>query len=49
MSILWNDRVFFSEYPTVEETVTAFKTGTLRKVTPETACAHHGDGPHAQA
>jgi len=41
-----NVRVFLSEHPTVEETVDAFKTGTLREVTPATACAHHGDEPH---
>lgn len=34
-------RVFFSEQPTVEETVTAYKNGTLRPVTPEIACGQH--------
>jgi len=42
-------RVFFSEHPTVGETVAAFKTGRLREVTPATACAHHGNGPHGHA
>jgi len=41
-----NVRVYLSEHPTVEETVDAFKTGTLREVTPATACAHHGDESH---
>jgi predicted Fe-Mo cluster-binding NifX family protein len=41
--------VFFSEHPTVEETVAAFKTGTLREVTPATACAQHGNGPHGHS
>ncbi len=41
-----NIRVFHSEYPTVGETVSAFKTGTLREVTPAMACGHHGHGPH---
>jgi predicted Fe-Mo cluster-binding NifX family protein len=44
-----NIRVYCSEHPTVEETVAAFKTGTLREMTPATACAHHGDGPHGHA
>jgi predicted Fe-Mo cluster-binding NifX family protein len=41
--------VYFSEHTTVEETVAAFKTGTLREVTPATACAQHGNGPHGHA
>ena len=44
-----NIRVYHSKHPTVEETVAAFKTGTLREVTPSTACAHHGNGPHGHA
>jgi predicted Fe-Mo cluster-binding NifX family protein len=44
-----NIRVYFSEHATVEETITAFKTGTLREVTPATACAHHGNEPHEHA
>ena len=42
-------RVFFSEHPTVEETVAAFQDGRLREVTPATACVHHGDGHHGHA
>ncbi|NWF91182.1 MAG: diguanylate cyclase [Ignavibacteriaceae bacterium] len=34
-------QVFLSEESTVEETMTAYKAGTLRLVTPETACGHH--------
>ena len=37
-------RVYLSEEPAVEAVVTAFKAGTLRLATPDTACAHHGDG-----
>ena len=38
-------QVFLSERSTVEETVSAYKAGTLRPVTPETACGqHHGHG-----
>jgi len=44
-----NIRVYHSAHPTVEETVAAFKTGTLKEVTPAMACAHHGDGPHVYA
>ena len=44
-----NIRVYFSEHATVEETIAAFKTGTLRGVTPATACAHHGNEPHGHA
>jgi predicted Fe-Mo cluster-binding NifX family protein len=42
-------RVFFSEHPTVEETVDAFQAGRLREVTPTTACVHQGNGPHEHA
>jgi len=38
--------VFRSELPTVETTLAAFKAGSLRPVTPATACGHHGHGPH---
>ncbi len=38
-------RVFFSEHPTVEGAVAAFRSGILREVTPGDACAHHGPGP----
>jgi hypothetical protein len=41
-----NIRVYHSEHPTVEETVAAFQSGTLREVSPENACAHHGPGHH---
>lgn len=44
-----NIRVYFSEHPTVEETVAAFMAGTLREVTSATACAHHGNGSHGHA
>jgi len=44
-----NIRVYSSEHPTVAETVAAFKTGTLREVTPGAACAHHGNEPHGHA
>jgi predicted Fe-Mo cluster-binding NifX family protein len=37
-------RVYLSEQPAVEAVVTAFKAGTLRLATPDTACAHHGHG-----
>ena len=42
-------RVFFSDHSTVEETVAAFKSGTLREVTPAMACAGHGNGHHGHA
>lgn len=44
-----NIRVYHSTYLTVEETVAAFKNGTLREVTPATACAGHGNEPHGHA
>jgi predicted Fe-Mo cluster-binding NifX family protein len=34
--------VFRSEYPTVADTVTAYKAGTLEFVAPDGACAGHG-------
>jgi predicted Fe-Mo cluster-binding NifX family protein len=40
-------RVFMSRLETVEETLAAFKDGSLAEATPATACAHHGHGPHA--
>ncbi len=43
-----NMRVFISHLPTVEETVTAFKNGSLQEATPAMACSHHGHGPHGQ-
>jgi predicted Fe-Mo cluster-binding NifX family protein len=39
-------QVFLSEHETVEETVAAYTAGSLRTVTPDIACAHHGHGPH---
>jgi predicted Fe-Mo cluster-binding NifX family protein len=41
-------RVYLSDLPTVEATVSAFKAGSLREVTPAEACGHHGSGPHGQ-
>ena len=41
-----NIGVFLSECATVEQTIAAFRSGTLRPVTPATACGHHGHGPH---
>jgi len=40
--------VYKSEYPTVDETVSAYKAGTLSKVTPATACGQHGHGGQGQ-
>jgi predicted Fe-Mo cluster-binding NifX family protein len=37
-------RVFRTEHATVEETVAAFKAGSLEPMSPEMACAHHGHG-----
>jgi len=39
-----NIRVYMSEFPTVNATLAAFKAGTLKLVTPQTACGHHGHG-----
>jgi predicted Fe-Mo cluster-binding NifX family protein len=39
-------RVFSSQLATVEETVAAFRDGSLPEVSPATACAHHGHGTH---
>ena len=44
-----NIRVLLSEHATVEETVAAFKAGSLGEVSPATACAHHGGGSHGHA
>ncbi|HEY3359222.1 MAG TPA: NifB/NifX family molybdenum-iron cluster-binding protein [Polyangia bacterium] len=42
-------QVFLSGHATVAETLAALKAGTLREVTPATACAHHGhDAGHGQ-
>ena len=35
-------QVFMAEHETVGETITAFKTGTLKPVQPGQACAGHG-------
>jgi predicted Fe-Mo cluster-binding NifX family protein len=44
-----NVKVFLSEYLTVAETLAALKAGTLREVTPATACSHHAhDAGHGQ-
>jgi predicted Fe-Mo cluster-binding NifX family protein len=37
-----NIAVFRSEYPTVAQTLEAFKAGTLQPVSPEGACQGHG-------
>ena len=39
-----NVRVYISEHATVREVVAAFKTGSLRLMQPNMACAHHGHG-----
>lgn len=39
-------RVFISREPTVAATVAALAAGTLPEASPESACAHHGTGPH---
>jgi len=41
-------RVYLSDLPTVEATLSAFKAGSLREVTPAEACGHHGSGLHGQ-
>jgi predicted Fe-Mo cluster-binding NifX family protein len=38
--------VFLSDQPTVRDAVDAHGQGRLHPVTPETACVHHGSGPH---
>ncbi len=37
-------RVFLTESPTVDETLAAFRAGSLREATPEAACGGHGAG-----
>jgi len=37
-------RVFRSEHATVDETVAAFRAGSLQAMSPDMACAHHGHG-----
>jgi predicted Fe-Mo cluster-binding NifX family protein len=39
-------RVYVSEYPTIAETMSAFKAGTLRTMQPDMACAQHRHGGH---
>ncbi|MEW6745540.1 MAG: NifB/NifX family molybdenum-iron cluster-binding protein [Planctomycetota bacterium] len=39
-------RVFLAQHETVEEAVAALKAGTLRTVTPATACGQHGRRQH---
>jgi len=40
--------VYRSTSQTVEATLAALKAGSLERVTVETACNHHGQGPHGQ-
>jgi predicted Fe-Mo cluster-binding NifX family protein len=35
-------QVYQAQHPTVEQTLAAFKAGTLPAMTPATACGHHG-------
>ncbi len=44
-----NIRVFLSEFLTAGAAVDAFKAGTLKVVTPATACGHHGGHSGASA
>jgi predicted Fe-Mo cluster-binding NifX family protein len=39
-------KVYHSTSRTVEETIAALKAGGLELVTIDTACNHHGQGPH---
>jgi predicted Fe-Mo cluster-binding NifX family protein len=39
-----NIQVYLSEFPTVAATLAAFKAGSLKLVTAQTACRHHGQG-----
>jgi predicted Fe-Mo cluster-binding NifX family protein len=39
-------KVYQAAHPTVAETLNAFKSNTLREVTPGMACAHHGHDHH---
>lgn len=41
--------VYLGDRPTVGEAIAAFRSGELREVTPESACAHHGHGHEAGA
>ncbi len=37
-------RVYLAEQATVRDTLAAHQAGTLREVTADTACGHHGHG-----
>ena len=39
-----NIGVFHADRQTVQETLDAFRAGTLRAVSPQSACGHHGHG-----
>lgn len=41
-------RVFIAEGSTVEETLAAFRAGSLREATREAACGGHGAGMHGE-
>jgi predicted Fe-Mo cluster-binding NifX family protein len=41
-------KVYLAEQETVEQVLAAHKAGSLREATPESACGHHGHGPHGQ-
>lgn len=44
-----NIQVYLSDLPTVSSTLAAFKAGTLKLVTPQSACGHHGHGEQGQS
>ena len=44
-----NIEVFLSKYSTVDETIAAYKTGSLQPMTPQNTCAGHGHGPQGRA
>ncbi len=39
-------RAFLAECATVGDAVAAYQAGSLRPMTADKACAHHGEGPH---
>jgi predicted Fe-Mo cluster-binding NifX family protein len=39
-------QAFLAECLTVGDAVAAYKAGTLKPMTADKACAHHGEGPH---
>lgn len=43
-----NIRVYLSKLPTVHATLEAFNAGTLKAVTSQSACGHHGHGQQGQ-